>query len=214
MKNLITVALVACAVTLGACNAKADTVTCYGGAALGYAMSNTSVDANVPLGTLAGLDGVGAQGAEVSLKGGCDVNLGGGLVAGPFFDYTWHNDHSTDLTLFGNSFNIGGLDTQWSAGGRIGYMVTDTALIYALLAYTRADTEGLLNTFAGITSFDGTSFGGGVELKLGGGFVGTLEYRYTDFDEETFRVTPALSVDVDPDMHAVRAGLAYRFGTF
>lgn len=213
MKSFYTAAIAAFAVSLAACtNARAETVSCYAGGTLGYAMTNSDVNLNVPGGTLIGLDGVGAQGAEFSIKGGCDVNLGGGLVAGPFADYTWHNDHSASVTLLNTSIDVGGLDTQFSFGGRIGYKPTDTSLVYALIAYTQADTEGLLSNV--ISEFNGTSFGGGVELDLGAGFVGSLEYRFTDFDKEQWIIAPGVNLDVDPDMHAVRAGLSYRFASF
>lgn len=204
-------ALVAATLVAGSNAARAESVSCYGGGQLGYAMSNTSVDLFVPQGTILGLDGIGASGMEFSIKGGCDANLGGGVIAGLFADYTWHNDHTASVTFFGTEADVGGFDTQWSIGGRLGYEVLDSAMIYALVAYTEADTEGLINQ--AISEFTGVSLGGGVELELGAGFVGSLEYRYTDFENERLPVLGA-NLNIDPDMHSVRAGLSYKFISF
>lgn len=212
MKWTYAAVLATAVIFAGANRAQAESVSCYGGGQVGYAMSNTAVDLTVPGGTLLGIDGVGAQGVEFGLKVGCDVNLGGGLIAGPFADYTWHNDHTASVTILGTGIDVGGLDTQWSVGGRIGYMVTDSTLLYALLAYTQADTEGLLSNV--VSDFSGASFGGGVEMNLGAGLVGSLEYRYTDFDSERWDIGPGVGVNFDPDMHAVRAGIAYKFVSF
>jgi outer membrane immunogenic protein len=206
-------AIIAAAVLVAGCNgARADSVSCYGGGQLGYSMSNSEVDLQVPGGTLIGLDGVAAGGAEFGLRIGCDVNLGGGLIAGPFADYTWHNDHTASVTLFNTSIDVGGFDTQWTAGGRLGYFVTDSTMVYGLLGYTQVETEGLLSNVIG--DFTGTTFGGGVEINLGAGLVGSLEYRYTDFNSERWQIAPAVALDVDPDMHAVRAGVSYKFISF
>ena len=61
------------------------------------------------------------------------------------------------------------------ASARIGYVVADTALVYAKVGYsnwkqtTTAELEGL-------------RIGGGIEANLYGPVYGKVEYRYTDFD--------------------------------
>jgi outer membrane immunogenic protein len=61
------------------------------------------------------------------------------------------------------------------ASARIGYVVADTALVYAKVGYanwkqtTTAELEGL-------------RVGGGVEANLFGPVYGKVEYRYTDFN--------------------------------
>ena len=61
------------------------------------------------------------------------------------------------------------------AAARVGYVVADTALVYAKVGYanwkqtTTAELEGL-------------RVGGGIEANLYGPVYGKIEYRYTDFD--------------------------------
>lgn len=61
------------------------------------------------------------------------------------------------------------------AAARVGYVVADTALVFAKVGYanwkqtTTAELEGL-------------RVGGGVEANLYGPVYGKIEYRYTDFD--------------------------------
>lgn len=61
------------------------------------------------------------------------------------------------------------------AAARVGYVVADTALVYAKVGYanwkqtTSAELEGL-------------RVGGGVEANLYGPVYGKVEYRYTDFE--------------------------------
>lgn len=61
------------------------------------------------------------------------------------------------------------------AGARLGYVVADTALVYAKVGYanwkqtTSAELEGL-------------RVGGGIEANLYGPVYGKIEYRYTDFN--------------------------------
>lgn len=61
------------------------------------------------------------------------------------------------------------------AAARVGYVVADTALVYAKVGYanwkqtTTAELEGL-------------RVGGGIEANLYGPVYGKIEYRYTDFN--------------------------------
>jgi outer membrane immunogenic protein len=80
------------------------------------------------------------------------------------------------------------------AGGRIGFVVGDSTLIYAKGGYTNARV-----TFSGTgANFDGWRVGGGVEHDFGR-FFGKVEYRYSRYE------------DADLNRDQVVAGLGVRF---
>jgi outer membrane immunogenic protein len=165
---------------------------CYLGGGGGYAISNTEV--SVP-GFLT-IDGLGAEGHTFFAGGGCDLQMGA-VVVGGWADYTWDFDHDFTVSAFGGSVSTG-LNERWAAGGRAGVLVGG-ALAYGLVGYTDADLD--------IGDHAGVVYGGGVELPIGSGFSLKTEYRYSDL--ETVRYS---GVDVDPDIHEVRASLNYKIG--
>jgi outer membrane immunogenic protein len=165
---------------------------CYIGGGGGYAISNTEV--SVP-GFLT-IDGLGAEGHTFFAGGGCDIQMGQ-VVVGGWADYTWDQDHDFTISAFGGSISTG-INERWAAGGRAGVLVGG-ALAYGLVGYTDADLD--------IGSHAGVVYGGGVELPIGSGFSLKTEYRYSDL--ETVRYS---GIDVDPDVHEVRASLNYKIG--
>jgi high affinity Mn2+ porin len=168
---------------------------CYGGGAVGYAVSNTELSAP-GFGSI--IDGIGAEGHSFAAVGGCDLQLGR-LVLGAFGDYTWHQDH--EAALFGGV--IGSLDEQWAVGGRAGVLLNETTLAYGTVAYTEADL-----TLGGMdVTHEGIQYGGGVEIQIGSGFAIDARYTYSDLDTVNYG-----GLEIDPDVHAVRVGLNYRLG--
>jgi outer membrane immunogenic protein len=126
------------------------------------------------------------------------------------------------------------VDNMWSVGGRIGFLTSPSTLVYGLLAYSQADitaiadvsfSDGAGNTIASVTdkgdgSVSGFTIGAGIETKLAENVSLKLEYRYTDLDNANvssdgfvlpgvFAVGPT-NLDLDTDIHSVRAVLAWR----
>lgn len=186
--------------------AKADGVKwsgCYVGAGLGYAASTTKADLGWPSYTLVSVDGFGADGATLSGIVGCDLQVNQ-LVFGIFGDYTWHQDHDIKLAALGGALSgSAGFDTQWSIGGRAGFLIKDV-LLYGLVAYTNLESDG--------PTFTGYQVGGGIEVPLGAGFFGGLEYRYSLLDSERIPLGYGAGLDLDPTMHSVTARLTYKLG--
>jgi outer membrane immunogenic protein len=63
----------------------------------------------------------------------------------------------------------------------------------------------------------GWTLGVGVEYAFTNNLTARLEYRYTSFDrnnDNNFFVTPVFNRDDSADFHAVRLGVAYKFGTY
>ncbi|MCP3728852.1 porin family protein [Sphingomonas sp. MG17] len=132
-------------------------------------------------------------------------------------------------------------EIEWDASlrARAGYVAGDRTLIYATFgpSYARIEngfsTSNTANAFANNGKSDswGVSGGGGVEHKIGRNFSVGLEYLYTRFSDDDFRVrvtqgtAPATNPFIlngaagtemrrsDPrfDWHAVRVTAAFRF---
>lgn len=126
------------------------------------------------------------------------------------------------------------VDNMWSIGGRIGYLTSPNTLIYGLLAYTQAD----VTAFGNLTLFDGAggvagsvtdkadidasgfTVGAGIETKVTENVSLKFEYRFTDLDNDTMNGTDFISptvfavsggeLDLDTEIHSVRALLVWR----
>jgi outer membrane immunogenic protein len=88
---------------------------------------------------------------------------------------------------------------------RLGYLATDTTLVYARGGYSNLRAETVRTTAAGTLSDtgnrDGWLLGAGVERTLSDTISTRLEYRYTDLSEG----------DGKFDRHQLLVGVAYRF---
>jgi outer membrane immunogenic protein len=172
-------------------------------------------DIKASAGSLSGeLNGLGGDGGFGTVEVGYDRQFGR-FVAGIFFNY--------DFTSIGTKLNASGdgsfsasydLDSLWSVGGRLGYLVNPSTLAYVLGAYTQASfSVSPSNSFVHDKDYSGFSVGGGLETALGGSWFLKAEYRFTSFDSVTvfqntdgdFKITNA------PDIHQGRIVLSYKF---
>ncbi len=182
------------------------------------------------------LSGIGGEGPFFSLGVGADYQVNSKLVVGTFFDYDWANIESDVLNLqIGPPVGISAqadieVEDVWSIGGRLGYLVTPSTMLFLSAGYSRADVSDLdlgvtgLGglTLASVGSFDGYFIGGGAEIKLTKSISIKGEYRYTDFDDETITLVPGtpfagivngfVTTKLDPDIQTARVALSYRFG--
>ena len=185
------------------------------------------------------LSGIGGEGAFFSLGAGADYQVNSKFVVGAFFDYDWTNIESDVLNLqIGPPVGISAqadieVEDVWSVGGRLGYVVTPSTMLFFSAGYSRADISDLtlrasgLGGFGGLTlasvgSLDGYFIGGGAEIKLTKSISIKGEYRYTDFDAETITLLPGtpfagfvnnvVTTKLDPDIQTARVALTYRFG--
>lgn len=91
--------------------------------------------------------GVLPDGSMLGVTSNCDVQNGKAVVGlllsyGASTDYLKGGDRATDLTV----------------GGRVGYLLWPSALVYGLAAWSRLNDEA--------THIDGYKLGGGVEVRL------------------------------------------------
>jgi outer membrane immunogenic protein len=188
-----------------------------------------------------------------TIGAGADYQFGESFVVGVFGDYTFAGENSSKIDGGSEGFldqpsdspdgpygaGIGAeisVGNNWTIGGRIGFLVKESTLIYGLAGYTQADAEfnALTQAYeevaipgAGQAStgdsewLDGFTVGGGIETMLTDNISGKLEYRYTDLGSFSPRgdvdVDSALydfdgfELDSDIALHSIRATIGWRF---
>ncbi len=125
------------------------------------------------------------------------------------------------------------VEDSWTIGGRLGYLANPSMLVYGLVGWTHADisVSGAYTTniglgapvlFAEEDSLDAVTVGAGVEMLLVPSISLKFEYRYTDLGglsagSSLIGLAGGLSdgdsaVDVDTDIHSIRAVLTWRPG--
>jgi len=149
-----------------------------------------------------------------------------GFIGGGYLGFNWQSQgvvfgleadvEYTDLADSGRGRNFGTLhktDIDWmgSVRGRLGF-VADRALFYVTGGWAFADVD-TRNSALNISYGDvrhGWTLGAGSEYAFSDNLIGRLEYRYSDFGDDSRRVG-ANRDRSDLDMHALRAGLAFKF---
>jgi outer membrane immunogenic protein len=137
---------------------------------------------------VATLNGLNSSGIIGDVRAGADFAQGRFLF-GVFGTYGF-SQMEADGSGFGafESFTLDKGD-EWSIGGRLGYLVSPSTLLYALAAYTQTDYE-----FAGVfdgdpfskdTTFDGVTVGGGIEFAVSSNVFLGIEGTHTFYGEET-----------------------------
>ena len=163
-----------------------------------------------------------ADGGLVSLIWGFDRIIGDRIVVGAFVDVDWSDIERGDA---GNGMTI---DRSFAVGGRLGYLVTPSTMLFATAGYTRAhfDSDGWWDISANgggpilpgkdSENFGGYFVGGGVETRLTQNFYLRGEVRYADYKAETTNSGTYLGTtyvdEEDPELITGRIGLVYKLG--
>jgi opacity protein-like surface antigen len=186
----------------------------YGGAAIGYDFAKhdlglsavekgESGDVVTPI---AGLKGIGGEGAIGSLRLGADYQLGK-VVARTRLDYSWSEVESV-LTIGDAkaSFEKG---DEWSAWAGLGLSVTPTTMVYALGGYVEGDFSAVAGSER--VRLDNTGYAGavGVEHALTGNVSIVLEGQYIRWDEQNFNFDGG-RLDLDSSELRALFGLNFR----
>ena len=132
------------------------------------------------------IDGISSRGVIGGFQIGIDQQLGNWVV-GAFGSYDLSNMETT-ATFDDFSARIE-KDDEWSLGLRAGRLFSERTLGYVLVAYTQTDynftaspdVEGLRNN----VTFDGVSFGGGLEHALTPEVFVGIEGVHTIYQDET-----------------------------
>jgi outer membrane immunogenic protein len=138
---------------------------------------------------------------------GFDRVLRQGWVGGVFADYDFGSGISGDVSVGGVRTSLEH-NSSWAVGARLGHLLTPSTMVFGTAGYTQAELE--LSGF-GSHSFSGYFVGAGVETFLQHNWTLKLEYRYSQFDAETF-VDGPVTADVEPSMHTARLVLSYKLG--
>jgi outer membrane immunogenic protein len=213
---------------------------CYVGGGGGYGMWNqentTYADNGVTRVLLNDMTTSGGRGYFGTVQGGCDYQFNN-FVVGAFGDY----DFASIKGRVSDGLITGGagdekLTSQWSVGGRVGYLVLPNLLTYFSAGYTEARfnsfnffcTSSVCGTIGSPTglalnerTYKGWFIGGGDEYALSfvPGLFWKTEYRASRFDGRTDRFVDTtcsgcfvpLTVDSKKWEQTVRSELVYRF---
>lgn len=153
-------------------------------------------------------DGIGGEGVFGVLTVGYDRVLRPGWVGGVFADYDFGSSISSDVSFFGGSASID-QNHSWAIGARLGFLTSPGTLVYGNVGYTQTD----LDVFTlGSETFNGYFAGAGIETFLRDNWTLKLEYRFSQFDEETVLDFEGVKVDLEPSTHTARLVLSYKFG--
>lgn len=214
----------------------------YTGVQIGGGFGDTGTFALSPFG--AALQAAFAPGFsgdfENGLVGGAHIGYDwqmGSVVAGAVldFDFTDLGDEQVGNSITPATYTIArDLDYLATLRGRLGYLVTDSALLYATggLAYGKVDfsysqpgSAATTTTSGGQDSDFGYTVGAGAETKITENISLGAEYLYTNLGGNDFRAnlvgpggggpfgagTTGFGTSDDFDFHTVRVKLSYRF---
>jgi outer membrane immunogenic protein len=151
---------------------------------------------------------------------GYDFDLGSMVVGAEaeYSDSTGKQDFNENIDVPITGRIATGRDLY--VGGRIGFPIAPTTLVYGKLGYTNTAIDGAFS--GGNKSFDlnlnaeGYRLGAGIEQLLGPNAYGKIEYRYSNYgnletEGDDFFDDGSDLADIDLDRHQVLVGLGFRF---
>ncbi|MEL6201500.1 MAG: outer membrane protein [Pseudomonadota bacterium] len=147
---------------------------------------------------------IDANGYEGGIFAGFDLDLDGYIIGGEADIAVGSvvGEQETAATKLEKRIN-------GSVRARAGIAV-DRVLIYGTAGLALTGTELTENTESDTTTHLGWTIGAGVDVKITEKLFGRVEYRYTEYDSETFTLG-SNAVATGFDEHSVRAGLGVRF---
>ena len=165
------------------------------------------------------------DGAAFGVGVGYDFDLGG-VVAGVEGEFTESTGKQKTVETIDAPFSSRietGRDIY--VGGRVGFRVTPTTLVYGKAGYTNTSIEGAFegqdegDRFEFDSNVDGYRLGAGVEQLFGRNAYGKIEYRYSNYSNIDFSDDFDLDgldaedfdTKIDLDRHQVMAGIGIRF---
>ena len=155
------------------------------------------------------------EGALYGVGAGFDFDLGG-VVAGIEGEFSQSGaeqdfDESVDAP-FTTRVDVG---RDLYIGGRLGFRVAPTTLLYGKAGYTTTRVEAELANDTDLEQFDtridGWRFGAGLEQVFGRNMFGKVEYRYSNYGDIRLDEGGEFETDIDLDRHQVVAGIGLRF---
>jgi outer membrane immunogenic protein len=164
--------------------------------------------------------GIGTLGNDTDgflggLQAGFDYQFAPNWVLGIEGQMSWANIDGSSTDVAGNSFSN---DMKWlsSVTGRVGY-TGGNWLLYGKGGVAFADIDNTISA-PGLSVTNGETrtgwtAGAGLEYAFLPNLSGKIEYQYYDFGSETYDFAPFTPpVEIDSNIHTVKAGLNWRFG--
>jgi outer membrane immunogenic protein len=180
----------------------------YIGSQGGYGSTTTKMSITGPGGSLLKDEDDGAfiGGGFVGYGGTIGGRLYGGLEAEGLISGIEESVTDAGVTLtVKQTYSFG-------ISGRIGYVVTDTILAYGRVGWVWSKFEATaINGVDRLNDddwFNGPRVGGGVEIAMGSGLFGRIEYSHTWYQDNQYR-TGGETLGGNEDVFVV--GLGYRF---
>ncbi|MGI9513104.1 MAG: outer membrane protein, partial [Anderseniella sp.] len=139
------------------------------------------------------------------------------FLIGILGDYTYSGiGTELDVPVFDAKFTLDA-SHSFSVLGRLGWLANPDTLIYGLVGWTWTEFEGDLDIDGDGTSYsfdlDGLTVGAGIETRFTPNITGKLEYRYTDYqDNSLFGDGDDFELYNDSSMQTIRAVVSYQFG--
>jgi outer membrane immunogenic protein len=200
----------------------------YADAGIGYGLWSANTTTRVP-GTndcvLCVNQRQGGRGIYGTVGLGYDYQLTSKIVAGIFGDFD-----PSDLsgTIQNQSSVMAGTIRQnwaWSAGGRLGWLVSQQVMTYTSVGFSQARFGGtqmqssLTGAESGVYTSGFTSngwfLGGGIEAQFAPGWFWRAEYRYTQYGahqiEEALATQSYSDIRFRPEEQTATVGLVYKF---
>jgi outer membrane immunogenic protein len=161
--------------------------------------------------------GVGGSGVLASIYGGYDMQVLPKALVGVLAEGTWASPQASVSAQAGGANANVTSQPDWGVAllARAGILASPSTLLYFTGGYAgqnfhttaTAVAPGAFASFNRNDWYNGWTVGAGLESKLRGAWSAKLEYRYTQFGALTVG-----NVTDTPSLHAVRAGLTYKFG--
>ena len=145
---------------------------------------------------------------------GYNHQFSNGVVLGAEADIIWGDLEDSSVAAEGYSATTN-LDWNGSARVRLGYaMGRFLPYVTGGIAFGHFDFEELDEGEPygdGHGDLVGWTIGAGAEYAVTDNWIVRGEYRYTDFNTETFVSSAGDAYDLDVDSHDIRLGVAYKF---
>lgn len=142
------------------------------------------------------------------------IGLGGGLYGG----YNMQDGQvvyggEADLNYSGIDSTAGGVETQQrlngSVRGRVGYDL-EPALVYGTAGLAATSLKASDATSSDSNTLIGLTVGAGVETKITDTITARTEYRFTNYQDQTFKLDSGAQ-DRSLKEHQINVGLGVRF---
>lgn len=166
---------------------------------------------------------VGYNFANMDQSGGADFD-GEGLVGGVYAGYNLQTDqlvYGIEADIGGGSVDAGGYNAAigvplssdqsvfGSVRGRVG-VAADPFLVFATGGLAVSNQELSRPGASDENTHFGYTVGAGIEAQVTDNVTSRLEYRYSDFGSEDYKLGD-VTVSSGFDEHSIRAGLALKF---